>query len=257
MNPAGDDHPVGSAAEEAAKLLGVLGDWARDHGSDLGTTVEALTDQVTAAAHDVDAHLATGEDCRYCPLCRAVQVYRSASPEVREHLGTAVGSLAQAATVFLSTPPPEGRRPGWSASTSPTTGQTSGPRTARDLTVGVDVGGTKIVGGVVDEEGKILEELRVVSPATDVAAIEDAITQLVVELAGRHDVHTLGVGAAAYIDTDPSLDVRGRPGVARPRPASRARGTARSPVAVENAANAAAWGESRSAQARMSTTCCW
>ena len=54
------------------------------------------------------------------------------------------------------------------------------------LTCGVDVGGTKILGGVVDEDGTVVEELRVVSPATDVAAIEDAITGLVTELAGRH-----------------------------------------------------------------------
>ncbi len=41
-----------------------------------------------------------------------MQVYRSASPEVREHLSSAVSSLAQAATAFLSTPFPEARRPG-------------------------------------------------------------------------------------------------------------------------------------------------
>ena len=34
------------------------------------------------------------------------------------------------------------------------------------LACGIDVGGTKIAGGVVDEKGTILEELRVVSPAT-------------------------------------------------------------------------------------------
>ena len=47
------------------------------------------------------------------------------------------------------------------------------------LACGIDVGGTKISGGVVDEDGSVLEELRVVSPATDVEAIEDAITSLV------------------------------------------------------------------------------
>ena len=60
----------------------------------------------------MDAHLATGEDCRYCPLCRAVQVYRSASPEVREHLATAVTSLAQAATALLATAVPQQRGTG-------------------------------------------------------------------------------------------------------------------------------------------------
>ena len=43
------------------------------------------------------------------------------------------------------------------------------------LACGVDVGGTKILGGVVDEDGVIVEELRVVSPATDTEAIENAI----------------------------------------------------------------------------------
>ena len=34
------------------------------------------------------------------------------------------------------------------------------------LACGIDVGGTKIAGGVVDDTGTILEELRVESPAT-------------------------------------------------------------------------------------------
>jgi glucokinase len=42
-----------------------------------------------------------------------------------------------------------------------------GARPAARLAVGLDIGGTKIAGGVVDEDGTILEELRVVSPATD------------------------------------------------------------------------------------------
>ena len=45
------------------------------------------------------------------------------------------------------------------------------------LTCGVDIGGTKILGGVVDEDGGIVEELRVESPATDVEAIERAVEE--------------------------------------------------------------------------------
>jgi hypothetical protein len=60
----------------------------------------------------VDAHLATGEDSRNCPLCRAVQVYRAASPEVREHLSSAAASLAQAVAAALATTVPDGRRSG-------------------------------------------------------------------------------------------------------------------------------------------------
>ena len=106
------DGSVGSAAEEAAKLLGAVSEWAREHGSDVGSAFGGLADQVSAAAHDVDAHLATGDDCRYCPLCRAVQVYRSASPEVRDHLASAATSLAQAATAMLATAVPQQRGTG-------------------------------------------------------------------------------------------------------------------------------------------------
>jgi hypothetical protein len=105
--------PVGSAAEEAAKLLGALADWARDHGGDLGAAVGGVASHASTAAHDVDAHLATGaEECRYCPICRAVQMFRSASPEVREHLSSAATSLAQAAAAMLATHVPDQRTGG-------------------------------------------------------------------------------------------------------------------------------------------------
>ena len=51
------------------------------------------------------------------------------------------------------------------------------------LACGIDVGGTKIAGGVVDEDGTIVEELRVESPATDAEAIEEAIAGLVTRAA--------------------------------------------------------------------------
>jgi glucokinase len=109
---------------------------------------------------------------------------------------------------------------------------------------GIDVGGTKIAGGVVDDAGNILEELRVQSPATDVPAIEQAIETLVTELRTRHDIAAVGVGAAGYIDRarsvvlfapnlawrdlDLKADLERRLGL---------------PVVIENDANAAAWGE--------------
>jgi glucokinase len=114
------------------------------------------------------------------------------------------------------------------------------------LTCGVDVGGTKILGGVVDEDGTIVEELQVVSPATDVAAIEEAITRVVVELSGRHPVEAVGIGAAGYIDKSRSL-VMFAPNPAWGDLDLRAEIEARVdlPVIVENDANAAAWGEFR------------
>lgn len=77
----GPEESEGSAAEEAVKLLGALGDWARDQFED---------------------HLATGApECTYCPICRTVHVVREASPEVRAHLASAAASLMQAAASVL------------------------------------------------------------------------------------------------------------------------------------------------------------
>jgi hypothetical protein len=76
--------PVGSAAEEALKLLGALGDWAKEH------------------VEDADEHLATGApECTYCPVCRTVHAVRTASPEVKAQLATAAQSLLQAASGLL------------------------------------------------------------------------------------------------------------------------------------------------------------
>ncbi|MDX6359906.1 MAG: glucokinase [Nocardioidaceae bacterium] len=112
------------------------------------------------------------------------------------------------------------------------------------LACGIDVGGTKIAGGVVDDAGKILEELRVESPATDVHAIEEAIEKLVTELRTRHDIAAVGVGAAGYIDRTRSV-VLFAPNLAW-RDLDLKADLERQldlPVVVENDANAAAWGE--------------
>jgi hypothetical protein len=102
--------PVGSAGEEAAKLLGALADWARDHGADVGAAMGSLAGYAAGAAHEVDMHLATGaEECRYCPVCRFIHLMRTTPPEVRGHLTMAASSLAQAAAALLATAVPEQR----------------------------------------------------------------------------------------------------------------------------------------------------
>jgi len=112
------------------------------------------------------------------------------------------------------------------------------------LACGIDVGGTKIAGGVVDETGRILEELRVESPATDVPAIEAAIEKLVTELRTRHPIDAVGIGAAGYIDKARAV-VLFAPNLAW-RDLDLKADLERAldlPVVVENDANAAAWGE--------------
>ncbi len=112
------------------------------------------------------------------------------------------------------------------------------------LTIGVDVGGTKIAAGVVSQSGEILETQRRVTPARDPRATSEAIVALVCDLKTRHEVSAVGIGAAGYVDAARST-VLFAPNLAwRDEPLRSAiEGQVGVPVVVENDANAAAWGE--------------
>src|SRR5687767_6663053 len=114
------------------------------------------------------------------------------------------------------------------------------------LSCGIDVGGTKIAGAVVDDLGKILEHRRIESPAAEVEAIEDAIAGLVADLRSRHAVDRVGLGAAGYID-DTRSKVIFAPNLAWREVDLKTELEERIdlPVTIENDANAAAWGEFR------------
>ena len=101
--------PVGSVAEEAAKLLGALSGWAREHGDGLSAMAASVADSV---GDDLNDHLATGApECAWCPVCRAVGAVRHTSPEVRAHLTSALTSLAMAVSGMMATHTP-GSGPG-------------------------------------------------------------------------------------------------------------------------------------------------
>lgn len=112
------------------------------------------------------------------------------------------------------------------------------------LAVGIDVGGTRIAGGVVDEHGAILATAQRESPATDSAAIQRCIEDLVAELRVHHDIRAVGVGAAGFVDSKRST-VMFAPNLAWRDEPLRADLEKRIdlPVVIENDANAAAWGE--------------
>jgi glucokinase len=112
------------------------------------------------------------------------------------------------------------------------------------LACGIDVGGTKIAGGVVDPDGNVLAHSTVESPADHVEAIEDAIVALVGELRANHEIQAVGVGAAGYVDSSRST-VLFAPNLAWRDVNLRAELEPRLdlPVVIENDANAAAWGE--------------
>lgn len=98
------DEPVGSVAEEAAKLFGAFAGWAREHGDGLSTLGDTWGETLGADLHD---HLATGgASCTWCPVCRTVTAVRQTSPEVRAHLAGAASSMMLAVSGMMATRPP-------------------------------------------------------------------------------------------------------------------------------------------------------
>ncbi|MFD8598721.1 ROK family glucokinase [Kitasatospora sp. NPDC059646] len=114
------------------------------------------------------------------------------------------------------------------------------------LTIGVDVGGTKIAAGVVDESGEILAKTRVPTPADPQWAV-DAIAQGVRELKEQYpDVAAVGVGAPGFVSRDRST-VLMAPNIAWENEPLKQRVEELTglPTVVENDANCAAWAEFR------------
>ncbi|MFD4034917.1 ROK family glucokinase [Streptomyces sp. NPDC058637] len=113
------------------------------------------------------------------------------------------------------------------------------------LTIGVDIGGTKIAAGVVDEEGQILSTFKVPTPPT-AEGIVDAISSAVAGASDGHDVEAVGIGAAGYVD-DKRATVLFAPNINWRHEPLKDKVEQRTglPVVVENDANAAAWGEYR------------
>jgi glucokinase len=114
------------------------------------------------------------------------------------------------------------------------------------LTVGIDIGGTKVLAAVVDAEGQLLALERRPTEGHDVRKVEDTIVELVGEFGDRYDVAAVGIGAAGFVDVtrtvvmfSPHLDWRREP--LRARVAQRVR----IPVVVDNDANTMALAECR------------
>ncbi len=113
-------------------------------------------------------------------------------------------------------------------------------------TIGLDIGGTKINGGVVDGDGVILVKGRKDTPAHDPAAIVEEAANLIRELSAEHKVDAVGVACAAFINRSGSM-VLFSPNLAwRDEPLKQhLESVLDLPVTLENDANAAAWGEFR------------
>lgn len=123
--------------------------------------------------------------------------------------------------------------------------------------IGVDIGGTKVLAAVVDEAGRVVDTATTATPGKgsgidDATAqeVEDALVGVITDLTREHGRCTVGVAAAGFVDAvgekvrfAPHLPWRDEPLSARltDRLGHRVVGE----VHVDNDANAALWAEVR------------
>lgn len=116
------------------------------------------------------------------------------------------------------------------------------------LSIGVDIGGTKILAGTVTDEGEIVSTARRPTPRHDAEHVLDVVAEVVRELAEGtdDDLAGVGVGVAGLVDADRSR-VYFAPNLRWSQVPVRALLEASTglPVVVENDGNIAAWGEYR------------
>ncbi|MBK8469598.1 MAG: ROK family glucokinase [Actinomycetales bacterium] len=118
-------------------------------------------------------------------------------------------------------------------------------------TIGIDIGGTKVAGGVVDAEGAIIARARVDTPhrSTSPEIVEGAIVGVVQDLLGQVDseqVGAVGIGAAGFVDADRATVVFAPHLSWRHEPLREAlHDRIGLPITVDNDANAAVWAEWR------------
>jgi glucokinase len=113
------------------------------------------------------------------------------------------------------------------------------------LTIGIDIGGTKVLGGVVDSTGKIIDSARRPTPLAGGKELVATIIDLVKEFQGKHEIAGIGISVAALISKDQGTIV-GAPNIANLSQlnfVSEIKKVFNLPVIAENDANAAMWAE--------------
>jgi glucokinase len=119
--------------------------------------------------------------------------------------------------------------------------------------IGIDIGGTKIAGALVDELGNILREDRQPTSAARPDEIENVVVEMIERLSeGSDDVVAAGVAAAGFIDASQSI-VYYAPNINWRHEPFREKLEARLdlPIIIENDANAAGWAEFRYGAGRL------
>lgn len=112
-------------------------------------------------------------------------------------------------------------------------------------TIGIDVGGTKVLGGVVDENGKVLKTSRRDTPREGGRILTETIAAVALELTSEFTVTAVGISAAGFVSSDRKTilatpNIAGWNGVQLDAELT---SLINLPVFLENDANSAAWGE--------------
>lgn len=99
MTGSGESAPPGggSFAEESARLLAALQEWAAKGRAAASTLAEGLEGAAEGVGHS--------PECSVCPICQGIRVLRGARPEVVEHLSDAAMSFLSALSALVSSEP--------------------------------------------------------------------------------------------------------------------------------------------------------
>jgi glucokinase len=127
------------------------------------------------------------------------------------------------------------------------------------LAIGIDIGGTKVAGGVVDADGLVTHRARRDTPhrSKSPSVVETTIVEVVAELMARVGpgaVAAVGIGAAGFVAADRATVVFAPHLSWRHEPLQEAlQKRVAVPIFVDNDANAAVWAEWKFGAARGET----
>ncbi len=110
----GDTEPVGTLAEEAAKLFAAMQTLVgeantRSTGPEDAAEPDADGSDATSTWQDDLLGAGHSAECRWCLHCHLTRMARATTPEVRDHLSQAVISLAMAVKGLLEEAGPTAR----------------------------------------------------------------------------------------------------------------------------------------------------
>ena len=114
-----------------------------------------------------------------------------------------------------------------------------------DLTIGIDIGGTKISAGVVDSSGNLIDSSRCSTPTEGGKELISSVINLIKEFNKKYEIKGIGISIAALISSDYGTIV-GAPNIANLSKlnfANEIKEEFKLPIIIENDANAAMWAE--------------